>query len=103
MSKRAPRLMTTGQVVAPGTSGGISAVGIWASLMGGASIGLAAGWLFPDLGWPTALILTRRRCRAFRHGARHLPMPSLPRHYRGARSPMRPQSSSGERQQMDQQ
>lgn len=43
LSRRRPRLITTGQVVETGTSGGISRLGTFVSLLGGILIGLAAG------------------------------------------------------------
>lgn len=45
LSKRAPRMITTGRVVPAGTSGGISAIGVVVSLSGGLFIGVIAGWL----------------------------------------------------------
>ncbi len=45
LSKRLPRLITTGELVEPGTSGGISLQGTLATLAGGAVIGLV-GALF---------------------------------------------------------
>ncbi len=42
LSPRPPRLVTTGRVVEPGTSGGVSLLGTLATLAGGLSIGLAA-------------------------------------------------------------
>lgn len=45
LSQSPPRLITSGQVVEVGTSGGISGLGILVSLAGGALIGLAAGLL----------------------------------------------------------
>jgi uncharacterized protein (TIGR00297 family) len=41
LSRRPPRLVTTWRVVEPGTSGGITRVGVLASAAGGLSIGLA--------------------------------------------------------------
>ena len=43
LSRRRPRLITTGEVVEIGTSGGISRLGTFVSLLGGMLIGLAAG------------------------------------------------------------
>ncbi|MDX1687881.1 MAG: DUF92 domain-containing protein [Candidatus Promineifilaceae bacterium] len=43
LSRRRPRLITTGQVVDTGTSGGVSRLGTFVSLVGGGLIGLAAG------------------------------------------------------------
>lgn len=43
LSRRRPRLITTGQVVEIGTSGGVSRLGTFVSLLGGVFIGLAAG------------------------------------------------------------
>lgn len=45
LSRRPPRLITTGRAVEVGTSGGISLLGTGVSLLGGLSIGLAAGLL----------------------------------------------------------
>ena len=42
LNPRPPRLVTTGRVVEPGTSGGISLLGTLSTLAGGLSIGLAA-------------------------------------------------------------
>ena len=49
LSRRLPRLITTGEIVAPGSSGGISPLGTLATLGGGATIGIAAlAWLAID-------------------------------------------------------
>ena len=45
LSKRPPRLITTGRVVDVGTSGGVSFLGTTVSFLGGMLIGLIAGWL----------------------------------------------------------
>jgi uncharacterized protein (TIGR00297 family) len=47
LSKRPPRLITTGRVVEVGTSGGISPLGTIVSLLGGLMIGVAAGLMIP--------------------------------------------------------
>jgi uncharacterized protein (TIGR00297 family) len=44
LSRRRPRLITTGQSVERGTSGAVSAEGMAAAATGAAMIGLAAGW-----------------------------------------------------------
>lgn len=48
LSSREPRLLTTGQPVAPGTSGGITPLGSAASALGAFTLGLAL-WLFQGL------------------------------------------------------
>jgi uncharacterized protein (TIGR00297 family) len=48
LSRVPPRLITSGQVVEPGTSGGISAVGTLAACGGAALIGLAAALFTPE-------------------------------------------------------
>jgi uncharacterized protein (TIGR00297 family) len=45
LSRRPPRLITTGQIVEVGTSGGVSLLGTTVSLLGGLLIGLIAGLL----------------------------------------------------------
>jgi uncharacterized protein (TIGR00297 family) len=57
VSRTPPRLITTGRVVAAGTSGAISALGTLAAFAGGAMIGLAAGLLPNGLLWSIALPL----------------------------------------------
>ena len=57
LSRSPPRLVTTGRVVAAGTSGGISALGTLAAVAGGAMIGLAAGLMPNGLPWWIALPL----------------------------------------------
>jgi uncharacterized protein (TIGR00297 family) len=50
LSRKSPRLITTGKAVESGTSGGVSLVGTLAALGGALVIGLAAGWLSPQTG-----------------------------------------------------
>jgi uncharacterized protein (TIGR00297 family) len=47
LSRRAPRLVTNWRRVAPGTSGGVTALGTLAALVGAALIGWLAAWLLP--------------------------------------------------------
>ena len=49
LSKRAPRLISSGKQVEVGTSGGVSWLGTLVSLLGGAAIGLTAGLLSPTV------------------------------------------------------
>jgi uncharacterized protein (TIGR00297 family) len=56
LSRRKPRLITSGVVVEPGTSGAITAVGTAAALAGAGLIAVAAGPL--GAGWVTALACT---------------------------------------------
>ena len=49
LSRRPPRLITTGRAVEVGTSGGVSLLGTSVSLLGGLTIGLAAGLLVEEL------------------------------------------------------
>ncbi len=58
LSRAAPRLITTGCKVSPGTSGGVTALGTLATLLGGFAIGLTVwalligkSWLQPGLDW----------------------------------------------------
>jgi uncharacterized protein (TIGR00297 family) len=57
LSRRAPRLLTTGRRVPVGTSGGLTPAGTGAALAGAALIGLIAAFyeLFWGLGWGGAL------------------------------------------------
>jgi uncharacterized protein (TIGR00297 family) len=57
LSRNPPRLITTGEVVVAGTSGGISAAGTLAAVAGGATIGVAAGLLSNQFPWWIALLL----------------------------------------------
>ena len=49
LSRRPPRLISSGQVVEVGTSGGVTAAGAFVSLLGGLYIGLVAGLFSPLL------------------------------------------------------
>ena len=57
LSRVPPRLVTSGDVVAPGTSGGVTSLGIWASVAGAMLIGTVAtasmqlGSLLSGNGW----------------------------------------------------
>jgi uncharacterized protein (TIGR00297 family) len=51
LSKQAPRLITTGRKVPPGTSGGISALGTLATALGGLAIGLTIWGLLLGRSW----------------------------------------------------
>ena len=57
LNPQPPRLITTGRFVQPGISGGVSPLGIGASLLGGVLIGLAAGLLFHELQWWAGLLM----------------------------------------------
>ncbi len=57
LSKRPPRLISTWEIVAAGTSGGLTTVGTLMSLLGGAMIGLAAGLLFEEIYWWLGLLM----------------------------------------------
>jgi uncharacterized protein (TIGR00297 family) len=56
LSPRPPRLITNGRRVATGTSGGVSPLGLLATLVGAALIGLVAAAL-GERGWDGALLL----------------------------------------------
>ncbi len=57
LSRKPPRLITSGRVVEVGTSGGVSLLGTSVSLLGGLLIGLSAALLWPELNlWAGALI-----------------------------------------------
>ena len=55
LSKRPPRLITTGRVVEVGTSGGITPLGTFISLLGGLVIGVTGG-LITDYGFAIAAV-----------------------------------------------
>lgn len=57
LAKRPPRLITNGNVVEVGTSGGITPLGIIVSLCGGTLIGLVAGLLLPEIGIILSLVV----------------------------------------------
>ena len=57
LARRPPRLITSGQVVDVGTSGGVSPLGTTVSLTGGLIIGLAAGLLEPGLSPGIAVLI----------------------------------------------
>jgi len=62
LSRVAPRLLTTGEPVAPGTSGGVTSLGVWASVAGALLIGAMATALtqaqsqLTQGGWSTGAI-----------------------------------------------
>jgi uncharacterized protein (TIGR00297 family) len=51
LTRSTPRLITTGRKVPPGTSGGITALGTLATVLGGLAIGLTAWGLFIGKSW----------------------------------------------------
>jgi uncharacterized protein (TIGR00297 family) len=57
LSRSAPRLITTGRPVEPGTSGGLTATGTLAALGGAGLIGLVAVGFDLAAGWPVAPLL----------------------------------------------
>lgn len=57
LSRAQPRLITSGRRVERGTSGGISTLGTGASLQGGVFIGFLAGWLNPEMGIGTPVMV----------------------------------------------
>jgi len=58
LSKRQPRLITTGRAVAPGTSGAISAIGTAGTILGAIAIAIVATLLAPgEIDRSTSLIL----------------------------------------------
>jgi uncharacterized protein (TIGR00297 family) len=58
LSKRPPRLITTGQVVEKGTSGAVSGAGNLAVLGGAGLIGIAAGFVSPEGSFPALVSVT---------------------------------------------
>jgi uncharacterized protein (TIGR00297 family) len=56
LSRRRPRLVTTGQPVDPGTSGAVSTEGMLAAAAGAGLIGTAAGWGTESLGLAAAAL-----------------------------------------------
>ncbi len=57
LAKRPPRLITTGQQVEVGSSGGVSPMGTAASATGGLVVGLLAGLLVPGLSTMVAAVI----------------------------------------------
>jgi uncharacterized protein (TIGR00297 family) len=56
LARRPPRLITSGQAVEVGSSGGVSPLGTTVSLVGGAIIGLAAALLSSEIGPALAIV-----------------------------------------------
>jgi uncharacterized protein (TIGR00297 family) len=57
LARRPPRLITTGQQVEVGSSGGVSPMGTAASAIGGLTVGLLAGLLIPGLSTTGAALM----------------------------------------------
>jgi len=57
LARKPPRLITNGQVVAVGTSGGITPLGAAVSLSGGILIGLVAGFLSSEIQWSLGILI----------------------------------------------
>jgi uncharacterized protein (TIGR00297 family) len=57
LSRRRPRLITTGKPVDAGTSGAVSGAGFLAALAGAGTLAALAGWLFGDLRLVSAALI----------------------------------------------
>lgn len=96
LSRIPPRLITTGRVIAAGSSGGVSVLDTLAAVAGGATIGLAAELVPNQLPWWIALSRSGLRPRwvAYRQSAGCKPaatglLPILPSRDRSSHSPLR--------------